>query len=790
VDPTGVSLHGRPAERLPFLYAASSLLAAFLLFQVQLVVGKRLLPWFGGSPAVWITCLLFFQGTLLAGYAYAHALIRFTSRRAGAIVYLASLAATLILLATHAQRWGSPILPRAAAMLSADAAPVSSILFLLATSVGLPAVVLSATAPLVQAWFVRGAGSGSPYRLYAWSNFGSLLGLVTYVLVVEPLLPLRRQAVAWSALFAALVIALAVLAWRSAATATGDSVPTGVIALSPPAGAVPTGSQRALAVVLSFAGSALLLAATQQICQEIAVLPFLWVLPLVLYLGSFMLAFASPRWRSRRLTGPLLLASSALVCGLLYYQLDIPATLQIGGFALALFGCCLAWHGELASLQPSTRFLTSYYLLVAAGGALGGLFVAGVAPLLFRGLWELHATLFVGAAAYVAALLLDGRSWLRRGRVAGAAVALLAAAGSAAWLVGTAVERAAEAAGRPPISELRPTLIGGAFAIVAYFGWRLRRRALSPVTVAALYLGLSLALFAWILRSHIAALTGSVRFAARDFFAAVQVREVEPDDPRSRAWWLVHGRIVHGFQYDLPARRKLPTSYYSRDSGLALAITRHPLRRSDPAGALRIGVLGLGVGTAAAYAERGDRLQFYEISPSVIRLARGDGGYFTYLHDTPAAVEIVPGDARVALEDELRRGLPQHFDVLVLDAFASGAVPVHLLTREALRTYLAHLAAPDGILAINVSNRTLDLPRVVWRLAAEERLTGVSIESDAARDGSTWHSLWILLSRDRAIFDDAAIAAVATAAPARSDETPLWTDEHSSLLGILRPEVW
>lgn len=761
------------------------LLAAFLLFQVQLLLGRLLLPRFGGAPAVWITSLLFFQTVLLLGYAYAHSLVRWARPRTQAIAHGLLLAAAGAALLVNLRAWSSPLLPPVTWSAASVSDPAMSILRLLAVSAGLPCVALAATAPLLQAWYAGLRSDALPYRLYALSNLGSLAGLLSYVLLVEPQLPLRRQALLWSLLFAglaaaSLVVARAALRSRPAAAAlrlaTGSS------------GAPPTLAQRGLWLWLALAGSACLLAITNQICQEIAVLPLLWVLPLAIYLVTYALAFAGPRWRSRRLTEPLLLGGIALAGAVLYYQLDVPVVLQIAAFSLTLFACCLACHGELARLQPPSRFLTSYYLSSAAGGALGGAFVALAAPRLFRGLWELHASLLLCATGCLFALLVDKDSWLRRGGVQRAVVALAGSAILAAWLVGTAMDKATLAAGREGGARERLFAVAAAGAALAFLAWR--RHALPPRLFSALCLGLALALLSWTLRTHITALTAGTRFAARDFFAAVQVREVAPDDASEHAFWLVHGRIVHGFQYTLPAERARPTSYYSRASGLGLAIRRHPLRRDEAGGRLRIGVLGLGVGTVAAHADRGDTVRFYEISPAVIRLAQGEGGYFTYLRDSPARIEVVEGDARVALEDELRRGLPQRFDVLVLDAFASGAVPVHLLTREAFRTYMAHLAAPHGILAINVSNRTLDLSRVVWRLAAEESLAGVSIESDAAPDGSTWHSLWILLSRDRAIFDDPTIAALTMPSPARSDDAPLWTDEHSSLLGILRPEAW
>ncbi len=702
-----------------------------------------------------------------------------------AAAHLALLAGAVALLLSNRQRWGSPLLPGGDWIPAAGTDPVRSLLRLLVTAVGGPALALAATAPLVQAWLARERPASPPYRLYAWSNFGSLLGLGGFVFAAEPLLPLSRQAAFWSLLFGIEALAIAGLARRTAAKAGAvTSLPA-----RDQAWEAPTVRQRLLWLALPAAGSAALLAVTNQICQELTVLPLLWVLPLALYLATYMLAFAGPRWRLRRVTAPLLLAGLACAAIVLYYQLDLPVLLQIGAFSFSLFAVGLACHGELARLQPPARHLTAYYLTGAAGGALGGFFVAAAAPLLFRGLWELHVALLAAALVFALALAEDRDSSLRRGEVAPALATLGASGALAAALVGAAIASAAAAQGERGGSRERLLILGGTAAIVLYLFWRVRRRDALPRFVSSLAIGLSLALFAWTLRTHAAALAAGARFAARDFFAAVQVREVAADDPEERAYWLFHGRIVHGFQYTLPEYRALPTSYYGAESGLALAIARHPKRRMDPPRPLRIGVLGLGIGTVATHTLPGDHVRFYEISPTVIRLAQGEGGFFTYLRDARGTIAVVPGDARVTLEHELRTGGEPPCDVLVLDAFASGAVPVHLLTREAFRVYLAHLA-PDGLLVINVSNRTLDLSSVVWRLAAEERLAGVSIESPASLDGANWHSLWILLGRDRALLDDPEIAARATAAPARSSDAPLWTDEHSSLVGLLRPAAW
>lgn len=769
----------------PLLFGTTALLSAFLLFVVELLVGKHLLPWFGGAPAVWITCLLFFQFILLLGYAYAHLLIRLAPARAQAVIHGALLLASLGVLVLHWLSWGSPLLPPASYRPQPDADPTWSILRTLSASIGVPFLALSATAPLVQAWFARAHPGTSPYRLYALSNLGSLVGLICYPFVLEPLLALPPQAALWGALFMPFALAcalVAVRAWRAPETQaecfeTDDDMP-------------PSWTRRALWLALSTATCALLLAVTNQICQEITVIPLLWVLPLVIYLGTFVVCFRGERSSPRALVQPLLLLGAALTCVVLYHDIDVPVLLQIGAFTLTLLGACLACHGELYRLRPAARHLTSYYLMISIGGALGGALVAVVAPRVFNGLWELHGALLACAVLVVFAMLADRESWLRRGILWPALATLAVAVGVAAWLIGSAMLKASAVGLGGGFGGRGPTLAVASLAVVALLAWRLRAYMRQPRLLATLCLGLALAALSMTLRSHITALTSSVRLAARDFFGTLRVMEMARDDEEEHAFWLLHGRIVHGFQYAAPNYRGIPTSYFSEGSGISLAIRHHPKRMATPTAPLRVGVLGLGIGTIAAHCREGDSLRFYEISPAVVRVATVETEYFTYIKDSAARVEVALGDARVALEGELARGERQRFDVLAADAFSSGAVPAHLLTREALTLYLEHLAAPDSILAINVSNHSLDIAQVVWRLASELRLHGVAVENQRSLDDVAWHAVWILLSRDRAALRAPEIVAAATLAPPETAHFPLWTDQYSSLVPILRARAW
>jgi hypothetical protein len=757
------------------LLALTTFLAAFLLFHVELVIGKAILPWFGGAPSVWTTCLLFFQATLLAGYAWAHLLARRARPRRQVSLHVALLVASLLVLAWHSLSWRSPLLPSGAWEPSGHESPIGAIAVMLAVAVGLPFLALASTAPLVQSWFGRAFPARSPYRLYALSNLGSLLGLLVYPFLTEPMLPLRVQAWTWAAgfaLFAAAGIASAVRGGAASEPAdeTRPAPPPG------PAAEAPTPVQRVLWLALPAAASTMLLAVTNQICQDVAVVPFLWVLPLALYLVSFVISFDHPRWYRRGIFLPAFAVAAFLASLLLYHGTDVPMVEQIGGWSFVLFVCCMVCHGELARTAPAPRYLTSYYMTLASGGALGGVFVAVVAPLAFDGFWEMHIGLLACGLLAVFALLADEGSWLRAGRVWPAAVTLAGAAGAAAYLV------LPHLAGRSPAAQALPLAV----ALLAV-GWLALRRRRQP-TRARPWLGtaclaVALMLLSVVLRAHMRAVVARSTVVARGFFGVLDVTEEHRGDPERHAFVLRHGRIIHGFQYAEPERRLIPTAYYGEGSGVALALEHYPRRMEGRA--IRVGVAGLGVGTVAAYGRAGDLFRFYEINPDVVRLADG-GGPFTYLRDSRARVEIVLGDARVSLERE--RGRP--FDVLIVDAFSSGAIPVHLLTREAFALYLSHLAQPDGVLAVDVSNRTLDLRPVVRRLAQHFGLAAVEIATKRSEDGTTWGSLWVLLTRNPAFLEEPGVADPGAPRESADPAFPLWTDDWSSLLPVLRASAW
>jgi len=664
------------------IYAATIFLSSFLLFLVQPLIARLILPWFGGSAAVWTTCMLFFQVLLLAGYAYAHGVAR---RRYEPLIHTLLLAAALATL---------PIMPAESWKPGGADEPITRILLLLGATVGLPYFLLASTSPLVQAWFARSRPQANPYRLFALSNFASLLALLGYPLLVEPYLTGHQQVSAWSWLFASFALLCAALAWR-----TPRAAPS-----SEPAQAAPLARGDVAAwLALSATGSMMLLAVTNHLTQNVASVPLLWLVPLTLYLGTFILAFEGGGWYQPRFLWPLLLVALIAMAWLLVdTQYHYNLALQLGVFLPGMFIGCLFCHGELYRSRPQPRYLTAFYLTVSAGGALGGLFVAVVAPLIFTGYFELGVGL--GALALLAVL-----RFVSVGRIA-YALSLL--------------------------------VLLGVGACATYDGFRQQR---------------------------------DVLVAKRSFYGVLRVKEygVPGDDSHLRR--LVHGTIMHGEQYLSDRMRHTPTSYYTESSGIAAAIY------SKQEHAVRVGVIGLGTGTIAAYGRPGDVYRFYDIDANVVQIARTD---FTFLSDSPARVEIALGDARLTLEREP----PQGFDVLAVDAFSSDAIPVHLITREALQTYLRHLK-PDGIVAFHVSNRFLDLIPVVARLASELEVHAALISDDPADDEDNVlksRSDWVLVSRDAGALKARPIVE-AGAEPAEDRQGwRTWTDDYSNLVQILK----
>ncbi|MEF3275499.1 MAG: fused MFS/spermidine synthase [Chloroflexus sp.] len=700
-------------------FITSIFLSAFLIFQIQPLIAKYILPWFGGSPAVWSTVQMFFQVLLTGGYAYASWLSHPGRGREKWHLVLLGLSAGVLL--ALGWSWRSPITPDVAWKPAPDAPPVLEILKLLVISVGLPYFLLASNSPLMQAWFHRLFPERSAYRLYAISNIGSLLGLVTYPVLVEPLLTLPVQGWMWTLgylCFAVLVAWGTFRIWRSKAHGRNEGVVVAVASAGNHSGDQLSirWLQLVLWIVLPANASLLLLAITSHITQEVAVIPFLWVLPLTIYLVTFILAFSGERWYSRQFFIPLLFVVTILVVWAVMRGPGLSIIWQIAIYNLFLFAACMICHGELYHLRPHPERLTLFYLLVSVGGALGGIFTTFIAPLIFRAYWELVVGIVLVWALSLLIVLHNRQPEPR-------------------W------------------------------SFVLY-------RALS-----ILALGLSLFLTILFIQSDV---TDSL-VLERNFYGVVRVKELESENASTKRYALVHGNTLHGFQFADPAKRTLPTSYYSETSGIGLAILNHPKRGHG----LRVGVLGLGIGTVAVYGQEGDVYRFYEINPAIIALSQDRNGYFSYLADSRAQIEIVSGDARLSLERELAANQPQQYDILVLDVFSSDSIPVHLLNREAFALYLEHLSA-TGILAAHISNRHLDLIQVVLPLADYYGLARVVISDQGDSEQGSVSSLWVLLARDPALLAAPAIANHASQVEVSNPAVRLWTDDYSNLFQILK----
>ena len=776
-------------------YALTIFCSAFLLFEVQPLIGKLVLPWFGGTPAVWTTCMLFFQVLLLLGYGYAYFLIRHLSPRTQRVAHLTVLFLSLWLLVVLEVIWKSPILPSASWKPRNSDYPTWKVIHLLTVSVGLPFWILSTTGPLLQGWFSRSHRGASPYRLYALSNFGSLLALVSYPFLVEPALPLKMQALVWSWGYIMFTLLCGYCTVR--ATRVGGGLSSGVdapfgkhrhepAALPTPATNRPGRGDHLLWLSLAACASVTLLATTNQICQEIAVIPFLWVLPLGIYLLSFIICFENDKWYSRPLLLLALLPAVGLACMALYKGVHFKIPVQILIYSFALFVCCMFCHGELAGLKPASAYLTSFYLMVAMGGALGGIFVGLVAPRLFNGYWELHLGLWLSCLLALVILVRDTSSWVYKRHPWPAGVALLGTFVFASSILDEDFSDSVIDAVKNALHAWQTGLV--AFTVIVLMGiegsGKLRLHRSRPWFAVSCLL-LVLGTLGFVFHSHAKGyLEGSVT-VSRNFYGVLVVVEEDPDDPNEHLYRLRHGRTTHGLQFQTEDRRYLPTSYYGLNSGIGLALLQHPRRLAMGGdGNLRIGAVGLGVGTIAAYARAGDYLRYYEINPNVVGLSLGESSYFSYLKHCPGKVDVILGDARISMESELERKAPQGFDILAIDAFNSDAIPIHLLTQEAMAVYLRHLRMPDGIVAVHISNRYLDLTSVVWGLADYFGLASAYIESRAA--GSlAWGSSWMLLAPNPAILQKPEIDKATT--PRRKDSpSRLWTDDYSNLFQILK----
>lgn len=683
-----------------FPYALTIFLSAFLLFLVQPLIAKQILPWFGGSASVWNTCMLFFQSLLLAGYAYADRSVHQlnATRQVG-------LHATLLLLSLLSL----PIIASESWKPLGDEDPILRILGLLIATIGLPYALLSTTTPLIQAWYWRSFRQAVPYRLFALSNAASLAALLGYPTLIEPFFGGRETAIAWSIGYAVFAILCIWVGWRSisapqrSTSIDNDQRPAdGLTSIQLSSSHVaqdqeasPSLSRTLSWVLLSALGSAVLLAVTNHLTQNISSVPFLWVLPLALYLISFIVCFDRPAWYHRGFWA----VTAALSLPLMIYFADSLALFQVSGlYAAGLFAVCMFCHGELASLKPHPSQLTRFYLAMSLGGALGALSIAIGAPLLLSGYYELHITVTV------IALVLLWRSL------------------NSQWV------------------------------------WRLGSAGLLAGVI-------------FLVHQELEEYRLGIREMERNFYGVVRTRDY-PSEPGFR--YMLHGAINHGGQLQGEPFEMMPATYYGPSSGYGR------LFEAMPEGPKRVGLIGLGAGALAAYANTGDQWVIYEINPAVVELAKKE---FSFLGRMKAPYEIVLGDGRLALEREA----PRQYDVLAVDAFSGDSIPIHLVTREAMAAYVKHLA-PGGVIVFQATNRFVDLQPVAKRLADSFGLEAVLIEDSPqfTTGPERWylHTDQIVMTKNKALLQHPAFKEAK--AISLRDDVGVFTDDHSNLLRILK----
>lgn len=738
------------AARTPPLFVVAVFTSAALVFMVQPMVAKLVLPLLGGSPAVWNTSMAFFQIALLVGYGYAHFLQKIPQVRRQITVHIAALAIA-----------GLTLFPLSISKLAGDPSSNHPALWLLAVltlSIGLPFAILSATAPLVQAWHARvfrGQGASEPYSLYAASNLGSLIALLAYPIVMEPLLTLHSQRWSWSSgywVFVLILASLAVMVWKRSEVPVGESG-AAPAKLTP----APTWRERIIWIALAAIPSSLMLGVTAHLATDVASAPFLWVAPLALYLVTFIIAFqtkpAIPRWATLTFQ-----AAAVAACA---------ATLQFGSNAIELqifihlacfFLTALVCHQAMVARRPDPEHLTEFYLCMSLGGVVGGSFNAFVAPVIFNSVIEYPLVLALSVLA---------RPW-GKGRLTTVQIFIVA--------VGVLSALAAAVA----VNQVGPTLtVKLALAATTVSVFMMRDRAL---LMFALMLTLLMA------ASAVGDRVDVIR-TDRSFFGVLRqsrmiVPRTSPTPPDDLAKFsggevrlLAHGTTLHGAQAVDPRYHCKPLVYYAAETPIGQVFTASQAARP----ALRVGAVGLGTGSVAGYVRPADHLTFFEIDPLVIHISH-DSGQFDYTTKcAKGPVDFVLGDARLTLEKQPR----DEFDILLIDAFSSDAVPAHLLTVEAVRAYLTHIK-PDGVLILHLSNRNLDLNAPAMAVAKAAGGYALLQEHRAPSNSpSMWESAEdaLIIARSPEVL--AKYAADPRWEPTKPDLVRPWTDDYTNLIGAM-----
>jgi hypothetical protein len=729
------------------LFTIALALSAGLLFWIQPLFGKMLLPLLGGTPSVWNTCLVFFQTALLLGYCYAHAQRRYIPPRMQIISHLCLMLVFLCLLPARVpDGWIPP----------AQGNPIPWLLLLLSASVGLPFVILSASAPLFQNWFSLSGElrAKDPYFLYAASNFGSLVGILGFPLIIEPRMTLANQAWLWTGGYVVLILIVV----SGSALIWGRISSQQAVTLEATQGS-DTSSPRMWWLLLSAVPSSLLQSVTTYVTTDLASVPLLWVIPLGLYLISFVLVFS----RRQLLPHGFMIYSQpvvllALVLGAFWFP-SIGLLWMLLLNLAALFVTAMVCHGELVRLRPSTDRLTEFYLIIAAGGVIGGIFNLILAPLLFSSLMEYPIALVIAGLLIPSTKAVREKS--RRLIDVAIPVAILLVLFGIVWSAETWMGIAFDRMDRAIVA-----IAGGVVVYLCYHHPLRFGLGLAALIVAGMYSASYDKHDSW-----------KTVYAERNFFGILKIQS----HPRFQWLRMKHNTTSHGIQIGKGKWRRAPTLYYTNIGPVGDMFRCRP---PVPSGR-KIAVAGLGVGTMASYAAPNDHWMFYEINPAVVNFA-SDPNHFTYLKDSPAKTEVILGDARLALKNA-----PEgYFQVILLDAFSSDSIPVHLLTREALSMYLTKLA-PEGLLAFHISNRHFDLVSVLKSLAIDLHLTGLWTmhhpSADYRRSLAAVSSNWVVLARKAKDLE----CLVKTGRWNRLDENEepvprTWTDDYSNIIECLR----